>query len=184
MNNPMKNQVHYKQRICDDKEKINAFLQEARTGVLGLFDGGYPYAVPVNFVFYDGCVYFHGMGSGKKEGLLLQKPRVCFTVYDDHGTVKDPVPCHADTAYFSVMLFGNAEKLTDFKEAAAALQKMVGKYLPGYYKETLGAGLIEKYRSSLDNNPVSVYKISVTEITAKENTAQSDQVFDHSTTMA
>ncbi len=59
-------QIRYTQRICTDKEKIDVFLAGARVGVVGLSAGDYPYAVPVNFVWHDGCVYFHGMGSGKK----------------------------------------------------------------------------------------------------------------------
>jgi Predicted flavin-nucleotide-binding protein len=174
----MKNQIGYTQRVCEDRQRIDAFLESERVGVLGLYDGEYPYTVPVNFVFSGGSVYFHGMGSGKKERLLLQSPKVSFTVYREHGTVTDPVPCHADTAYFSVMLFGKAEKLADSAEAASALQKMLAKYLPGFYKGTLGAGLIEKYRSSMDHNPVSVYKISVEDITAKENAAEKENLFD------
>jgi uncharacterized protein len=173
----MTNQIHYKQRECSDRKKIDAFLDLARIGVIGLTDDDFPYAVPVNFVWHDGCVYFHGMGSGKKERLLLQNPKVCFTVYEEYGTVTDPVPCHADTSYFSVMLFGTAEKVADFKEAAAALQKVAEKYLPGYYKEKLSSTLMEKYRSSLDNNPVSVYRIRALEITAKENAADEGRLF-------
>lgn len=36
--------------------------------------------------------------------------------------------------------------------------------------------LLEKYRSGMDGNPVTVYKITPQEITAKENAAESDQV--------
>lgn len=173
----MMNQMRYKQRECTDRGKIDAFLSKARIGVIGLADADFPYAVPVNFVWHGGSVYFHGIGSGKKERLLLQEPRVCFTVYEEYGTVTDPVPCHADTSYFSVMLFGEAEKVTDFGGAAAALQKLVEKYLPGQYKGKMSAALIEKYRSSLDHNPVSVYRIKVQELTAKENAAEENKLF-------
>lgn len=170
-------QVRYTQRNCTDKEKIENFLLHERTGVLGMVSDSFPYAIPMNYVWHKGSVYFHGMGSGKKEDILSQSPHVCFTIYKEHGTVIDPMPCHADTAYMSVMLFGKAEKVTDFEEAAEALQRLVDKYMPGYYNNSLTSSFIEKYRSSLDENPVSVYRITLEGITAKENSVESEQLF-------
>ncbi|MBP2665450.1 MAG: antibiotic resistance protein [Firmicutes bacterium] len=164
-------QIRYKQRICTDQAKIEALLVRARTGVVGMVEAGRPYTVPVNFIWYNGSVYFHGMGSGKKESILREAPPVCFTVYEEHGTVTDPVPCHADTAYLSIMIFGTAKKVTDFAEAAAALQQILDKYTPGHYSQTLSGSLIEKYRSAHDNNAVAVYRIESQEMTAKENAA-------------
>ena len=173
--------IRYTQRICNDRVKIETFLARARVGVLGMYAEGYPYAVPVNFLWHDGCVYFHGMGSGKKEELLSISQSVCFTVYEEFGTVTDPVPCHADTSYMSVMLFGKAQKVTDCEAAAAALQKLVEKFMRGYYKRTLSGTLAEKYRSSMDGNAVSVYRIVPDELTAKENAAAPDKLFHEKT---
>lgn len=170
------NQVRYTQRNCTDREKIEAFLYRGRTGVLGMIDGSFPYAVPVNYIWHKGSIYFHGMGSGKKEEILAQNPLICFTIYEEKGTVIDPVPCHADTAYMSIMLFGKAEKVNDFAEAATALQILLDKYMPNYYKHPLTGSLIEKYRSSLDGNAVSVYRIVPQEMTAKENSVEPEQL--------
>jgi nitroimidazol reductase NimA-like FMN-containing flavoprotein (pyridoxamine 5'-phosphate oxidase superfamily) len=171
-------QVAYTRRNCTDRGKIETFLYRARTGVLGLAGDIFPYAVPVNYVWHNGSVYFHGVGSGKKENILFQKPPVCFMVYEEYGTVTDPVPCHADTAYLSVMIFGEAEKVADSEEAAAALQMLLEKYMPDYYNHPLTGALIEKYRSSLDGNAVSVYRIRPREMTAKENSVEADQFFN------
>lgn len=170
------NQVSYTKRNCTDQQKIETFLLEQRTGVLGLVDGAFPYAVPVNYVWHKGFIYFHGMGSGKKETILAQSPLVCFTVYKEHGTVTDPVPCHADTSYMSVMLFGKAEKVTDFGEAAVALQQVLDKFMPKYYDQPLTSALLEKYRSGMDGNRVSVYRLTPQEMTAKENAVEADQL--------
>jgi len=172
------NQISYTQRNCKDKKKIETFLSEARTGVLGMINGDFPYAVPVNYLWHNGSVYFHGMGSGKKEKILSQNPPVCFTIYEEFGTVTDPVPCHADTAYVSLMLFGNAEKVTDTEEATEALQKLVDKYMPNYYSHSLTSTFIEKYRSSLDGNPVSIYRITPQEMTVKENSAKPEKLYN------
>jgi len=163
------NQVSYTKRNCTDQNKIETFLLQERIGVLAMAADVFPYAVPVNYVWYNGSIYFHGMGSGKKEIILSQNPLVSFTIYKEQGTVTDIVPCHADTAYMSVMIFGRAEKITDSVEATAALQKVLDKYTPGYYSQPLTSSLIEKYRSALDGNAVSVYRITPQEMTAKEN---------------
>jgi len=172
------NQVSYKQRNCTDQNKIEEFLLQSRTGVLGMAEDNVPYAVPLNYVWYDGSIYFHGMGSGKKDDIISQMPTVCFTVYKEHGTVTDPVPCHADTAYMSVMIFGKVEKLTNFEDAAVALQKFVEKFMPGFYNKAMSSTLLEKYRSSMDGNRVSVYRLTPEELTAKENAVELGKMFE------
>jgi len=163
--------IRYTQRICIDKEKIDRLLLKTSTGTLGLCGEEYPYVVPIHYIWYDGMVYFHGMGSGKKIDILQRTPKVCFSVYEEYGTVKDPIPCHADTTYLSVMIFGQAEKVTNYTEAAEALQILVEKYLPNTYKSTLSPRYVEKYTSGIDKMNVSVFRIKPIEITAKENAA-------------
>ena len=173
----MMHQVSYTKRNCTDQSKIETFLSRERTGVLAMVSAGLPYAVPVNYVWYNGSIYFHGMGSGKKVTILSQKPPVSFTVYKEHGTVTDPVPCHADTSYMSVMLFGTAEKVTDYEEAATVLQELLEKFMPKYYDHPLTSTLIEKYRSGMDGNGVFVYRLTPQEMTAKENAVEAGDLF-------
>jgi nitroimidazol reductase NimA-like FMN-containing flavoprotein (pyridoxamine 5'-phosphate oxidase superfamily) len=170
-------QINYPARICEDKGKIEAFLKTARTGVLGLDGGEFPYAVPVNFIHLNDGIYFHGMGSGKKFELLSGNPAVSFTVFQEQGTVKDPVACHADTAYFSVMIFGRGELVRDPAEAAQALQALVEKYMPGFYRSSISPQLMESYRSSRDNRPTALYRIQIRHLTAKQNWAAPEELF-------
>jgi nitroimidazol reductase NimA-like FMN-containing flavoprotein (pyridoxamine 5'-phosphate oxidase superfamily) len=170
-------QIRYQARICSDQAKIAGFLSRARVGVLAMSGEEYPYAVPVNFVWKDGTVYFHGLGSGKKYDSLLPGPGVCFTVYEEFGTVTDPVPCHADTAYFSVVMFGKAEKVTDSAEGAEALSLILDKFMPGFYERKISGQLVEKYRSAMDGNAVGIFRIQVKEMTAKENAAAPASLF-------
>lgn len=171
--------ISYTKRDCRDQNKIDGFLTEARVGVIGIPGDEYPYAVPVNYVWHKGNIYFHGMGSGKKVRLLGEKAAVSFTVYREHGTVTDPVPCHADTSYFSVMIFGEAERVADFDEAADALQVILNKFTPGLYKQTISPQLVEKYRSAMDGKAVGVYRITPKHVTAKENLADPEALFKH-----
>jgi nitroimidazol reductase NimA-like FMN-containing flavoprotein (pyridoxamine 5'-phosphate oxidase superfamily) len=172
--------INYKRRICEDTAKIESFLERSRVGILGLNAGEYPYAVPVNYIWLNGKIYFHGMGSGKRETLLQKEPRVSFTVYEEYGTAKDKVPWHADTAYFSVMAFGWARKVDNPNELAAALRSFTEKFMSDFYKERLdlvSADFVKTYRSSLDGNLVAAYSIKPDWLSAKENTAAADDLF-------
>ncbi len=171
-------QIRYTERICTDRERIGAFLERSRVGVIGMETEDYPYAVPVNYAVMGDRIYFHGMGSGKKSDLLDRGPKICFTIYEEIGTVADPVPCHVDTAYMSVMVMGTVQRVADSDEAAAALQQLLVKYMPGSFKQAIGASLIEGYRSAMDSNAVAVYRIEPDALTAKENRAEPDLLFD------
>ncbi|WP_446897931.1 pyridoxamine 5'-phosphate oxidase family protein [Clostridium sp. LBM24168] len=167
--------IRYTQRICHDKEKINRFLDEQRVGILGMSEKNIPYAVPVNYIYWNKKIYIHGMGSGKKNNILGENSKVCFTVFEDLGTVKDPIPCKCDTSYFSVVIFGKAIIVKDLDEKAEALTKFLDKFVPGFFNSPLPTKFVNKYRSSLDNMTVTVYCIRPENLTAKENPADNIQ---------
>lgn len=174
----MINKIRYVQRECSDRQKINNFLKSSRVGVLAMNDENLPYAVPLNYVWCHDSIFFHGAGSGRKELILSKEPDACFTVFEEFGTVLDPMPCHADTAYMSVMLFGKVQRVIDFEESATIMDQLVEKYTPGYYKKGLSAKMMEKYRSDVDGNPVSVFRLNPSDITAKENVVDDDELFE------
>ncbi len=172
------NTIRYTQRICSDKGEIEHFLQKKRVGVIGLVDTeGFPYTLPLNYVWCDGNIYFHGMGSGKKVEILQKEPTVSFSIFEEFGTVKDAVPCKADTSYMSVLVFGKARKVVDTEESTAVLRAILDKFMPDFYKTPLAQTTVEKYRSSHDNNGVAVYKITPIDITVKNNIVNKEELF-------
>ncbi len=171
-------QIRYTQRICDDREKIDRFLTEKRVGALGMYDQeGKPYVLPVNYLYWNGKIYIHGMGSGKKNKILAMNPAVCFTVFEEFGTVTDAVPCKCDTSYLSVAVFGKAVLVQDLAEKTQALGQFLEKFTPHLFKNPLSVQLVDKYRSSMDNNAVAVYRIDPEVLTAKENPVNIGQMF-------
>jgi uncharacterized protein len=160
--------IRMKKLVCTDQEKINAFLQVSETGYLGVSQNNIPYVVPLNYVWFDGNIYFHGASEGKKMDILKQNANVCFTVSASYGTMTDPVPAKTDTAYLSVMIFGKAEPISDLSKATAVMQKMLEKYVPNYYDQPLSQTHVEKYRSFLGSK-TSIMEIKTEILTAKEN---------------
>ena len=78
-----------KNEISIDTTK--ALLQSSRRGVLAVNgDDGYPYAIPINYVYDDDAqkIYFHGARVGHKVDALRACDKVCFMVYGNE-TIKE-----------------------------------------------------------------------------------------------
>lgn len=153
---------------CKDEEKINRFLTSSKTGYLGMSDNGAPYVIPLNYVWWNGVIYFHGAAEGRKIDILSRNPQVCFTVSEEFGTMADPIPAMTDTAFMSVIIFGEAQPVTELSEATGAMQVMLDKYVPGYYHTALSGVHVERYRSSLGSKTL-VFALTPLNLTAKEN---------------
>lgn len=83
-------------------------------------DGGYPYAVPVNYVYEDGKLWFHGAKSGHKSDAIRRDPKVSFFVAETDQLVPEAL-----TTYFrSVIAFGKVRILEDPEEVFAAIRKL------------------------------------------------------------
>jgi nitroimidazol reductase NimA-like FMN-containing flavoprotein (pyridoxamine 5'-phosphate oxidase superfamily) len=117
-----------------DPEQMARVLGEARIGCLATVDAeGYPYVTPVNFVFHDGCVYFHCAREGEKLDNLRRDPRVCFEVdiplaYVEVGFNPEMVPCRAHQLYHCVVIRGRARVVADEALKLTALNALVAKH--------------------------------------------------------
>jgi len=105
------------QQLPDDETL--QILQNATSGVLAVSgDDGYPYAVPVSFVFDDGHIYFHSALEGHKIDALSRAEKVSFCVIAEDMVCPEKVT----TFYKSVIAFGRAKFLEgDAKMRAARL---------------------------------------------------------------
>ena len=106
-----------------------AVLQTAKRGVLAVHgDDGYPYAVPLNFVFDPDArtLYFHMAVEGHKLDAIRRDSKVCFTAWDD-GYKQD-----GDWAWYvrSVVVFGKAKVVTDDAARDKWLRALAAKYFP------------------------------------------------------
>lgn len=104
-----------------------AILERMTNGVLALYgDEGYPYAVPVSYVYTDGKIYFHSAVKGHKVDAIMRNKHVSFCVVE-----RDDVRPEEFTTYFkSVVVFGKARILTEEAEKLAALNLLADKYSP------------------------------------------------------
>ena len=97
---------------ADECEKI---LQEELRGVLAVNgDDGYPYALPINFL-YDGenkRIYFHSGKVGHKLDAIKNSDKVSFCVYDK-GYHKEG---HWSLNIKSVIVFGRIRIVEDWSD--------------------------------------------------------------------
>ena len=119
--------------ITDPKEIIR-ILVSTNIGRMATVDAeGYPYITPVNFVFQEGCVYFHCAPEGEKLANLLRNPRVCFEAdiplaYVEAGFNPERNPCRTHQLYHSVIIRGTARIVPDGDLKTAALNALVAKH--------------------------------------------------------
>ena len=119
------------------KDKIKTFeenvkiLEACTNGIMAVIgDGGYPYGVPVSYVYNDGKIYFHCAVEGHKLDAIKADPKVSFTVVGADNIS----PEKFTTTYSSVICFGKAVILEgDNKQMA--LELIVDKYSKDFKAE-------------------------------------------------
>jgi len=130
-------------------EECREILGRATSGVLGLYgDDGYPYTVPISFVYEAGgeglgTIGFHCAKVGHKIDAIRRNEKVSFTVID-----RDEVmPRERTTKFCSVIAFGRARILEDEAELRRAANAVGAKYSRGFEdlymqetEETIRAG--------------------------------------------
>ena len=71
----------FKQQISE--EECIRILKEQPRGVLSMIgDDGYPYGIPMNHMYMDGHLYFHGAKEGHKIDAISKCDKVSYCVYD------------------------------------------------------------------------------------------------------
>jgi hypothetical protein len=124
--------------IKDPKEIIR-ILNSTNIGRMATTDAeGYPYIIPVNFVFYEGCVYFHCAPKGEKLDNLSRDSRVCFEVdvplaYLEVAFDSDRNPCRTHQLYHSVIIKGLARVVPDGELKTVVLNALVAKHEGNQY---------------------------------------------------
>ena len=144
----------FKQQISE--EKCIEILKSEPRGVMAFAgENGYPYAIPLNFVYDGGKLYFHCAGDGHKIDAIKACDKVSFCVMDE-GFRKDG---EWALNINSVVVFGRIKLMTDKAEMEDKLRKLGNKYDPS--PENVERE-IEKYI-----NKVCMLELTIDHITGK-----------------
>jgi uncharacterized protein len=143
-----------------EKAEIEELLMKCHVGRLGTIGkDGSPVVKPLNYVYFEGRVYFHSSREGEKIDDIKRDNRVCFEIDLPITYVKGTEnPCKAAYRYRSVIAKGRALIVEDNDEKLHVLAALMKKYQPegGY-----GPFLPEKVALT------AVVKIDICELTGK-----------------
>ena len=145
-------------QLMSEEDNIKV-LDRNTNGILALTgDEGYPYPVPLSYVYYEGKVYFHGHTSGYKIDAVNQSEKAAFCVVDA-DLVDGPA---YSTTYRSVICYGRPRIVEGDEEKLLALQVLGRKYNPGVTDESLNNFISKEF------DIVSIISLDVDFITGKE----------------
>lgn len=134
-------------------------LRKNTSGVLAVCgDNGYPYAVPLSYLYDSGTLYFHCAESGHKLDAVKSCDKVSFCVVDQDFVVSQEYT----TYYRSVIIFGRACILSQDNEIRDAIEKLAVKYYPEDSKVNRDLVIEREYKS------MRMVKVDIDHMTGKE----------------
>lgn len=139
------------------KKDIEAIMERGTNGALACIgDEGYPYAVPLSYVYLHDNIYFHCAKTGHKNDAIENNSKVSFLVTDEDTIVSEEY-----TSYFrSVIAFGKARR-TEGDEAKEAFTAIIEKYAGDRPTD-------EKHKKVVECTQTYIFAIDVEHITGKE----------------
>lgn len=152
-----------KEFAVDEKHEddVIAFLEEMSFGFLGTIgEDGYPNITPLNYVYYEGDIYFHGSKIGEKMSSLGANPNVSFSVAKEYSIIpsymNNPKYACPATAFFKSVFFrGQAEIVHDLQQKCDVFTAFMQKLQPeggydaidpndqGYAKQVAAAAIVK-----------------------------------------
>lgn len=110
--------------------EMELLLERMPVGRMALATEDGPYVVTVNYLLFEGSIYFHSGHGGRKMDALRADPRVCFLVDEVGPRILHEKGCGISQVYESVLCFGKAEIVEDPVVKRQILEEMVRKFVP------------------------------------------------------
>ena len=112
--------------------ECEAILLRGTSGALALAgDGGYPYAVPLSYLYFNGEIFFHCAKEGHKIDAIKRCPKASFCVIDSDLVI----PEEYTTRFRSVIAFGTMRIIEAETEKRKAITRLAVKYAPNDSEE-------------------------------------------------
>lgn len=119
-------------REITDNAEIIMIAERSEILHLGLFDGEYPYVLPLHYGFEvpEGerlpVFYMHGANEGRKLDIIRDFNKVCIEIECDLNLVSGGnVPCAYGATYRSLIGFGKAEIVENIDEKIHGLELLM-----------------------------------------------------------
>ena len=139
-----------------DQGEIVRILNSNAYGILSTIgDDGYPYGVPISYIFMNDVLYVHGAKKGHKFDNIAFSDKVSFSVVGNTKILSDKF----STNFESAIAFGRALEVFD-EEKLAALSEFINKYCPDFLEQ--GKIYIEQAAKA-----TRVFRIEIEHLTGK-----------------
>lgn len=149
-------------------------MSECDYGTLALCDKDGPFAMPVNFAWFEGAICFHGAKEGRKATAMQDGQKVAFSVVKPYSMVPSyfsntRMACPATQFYVSVHIEGAVETIEDDGEKCKLLEALMQKFQPegGYDPIDHTNSLYTKMLAQ-----TALWRITPTNITMKAKVGQ------------
>jgi nitroimidazol reductase NimA-like FMN-containing flavoprotein (pyridoxamine 5'-phosphate oxidase superfamily) len=118
-----------------DEATIHPILDEALFCTVSFVVDGQPMAIPTAFARKENSLYIHGSVGSHFIRAIEHGAPVCITVMLADGLVLAKSAFHHSVNYRSVIIFANAEKVTDETEQMNALALITDHLVPGRWDD-------------------------------------------------
>ena len=140
------------------KSECDAILSIGTSGTLALLgDNGYPYAVPISYVYSDDKLYFHSAKAGHKVDAIRQSNKASFCVI----AADDVQPSEFTTYFRSVIAFRKIQIIESESERMYAASLLGARYNPGD-----DTGLQKELEKGLSH--MLILRLDIEHLTGKE----------------
>jgi nitroimidazol reductase NimA-like FMN-containing flavoprotein (pyridoxamine 5'-phosphate oxidase superfamily) len=139
------------------KEETISLIKSSRFAVLSLIDpDGLPYGVPLDYIYKDNTLYFHGAKEGRKIDSMKMNPKGCAVILGDTAVV----PEKFGRKYTSAIIEGPIELIDEPEIKRQVMTWVVELNSPDHQEK--GKAIIEKM---LDR--VLIYKMHMETVSGK-----------------
>lgn len=134
-------------------------IKKSRRGILAVNgDNGYPYAIPINYLYEEESqkIFFHGSKVGHKVDAIKKSDKVCFTVYGNEQIKDETWAPYLQSA----LVFGRCKLIEDEDRAMKVLKDFAMKYYPS-------ASMVEEEMKKAAK-ATQMFEITIEHISGKE----------------
>jgi hypothetical protein len=143
------------QRGSYDRAQVDAILDEGLICHVGFVHRGQACAIPTIYARAGDSIFLHGSTANRMLRAVLEPGRetcLCVTLVD--GLVFARSAFHSSMNYRSVVLYGQAEEVTDPVEKHEALRTVVEHAMPGRWKDVRQPNREEQLRTLVLRLPI------------------------------
>lgn len=155
-----------RQHLVQDDAWVKAFLQQAQVCTVSTSWDDLPFNNMTLFWYDDAQhrIIFHANVVGRIRANIENNPKVCISAYEMGRLLPSNAAVEFSVQYRGVVVFGEAEILTDYDAAKTALYGLISKYFPH-----MEAGKEYRPITQEELDHTSVISVKITEWSGRVN---------------